>query len=408
MGGRVALVGLPARRHYRQVVSRLAAAGHPVVTVDAAVHGCFDGVAETSLPVADYEPESVTAALAAYHRRQPLAGVALFHEMTVVASTLAAAELGLPHFPVDRVDSCVDKLAMRRRMRECGVACPDFAEATTFDEAVRACTEIGYPAVVKPTRGGASYGVTRVDTEAALRTYFGNTGIFWEPRRFVVEAYLPGREVSVETVTVDGGRHVHLAVFDKPQSLEGPYFLEEEFVTPGWLTGAEAHAVRATVSDMVRRLGLSRCVTHTELRLTPGGPVVLEFGLRPIGWPGPLCVEAASGVDLVAVMAALACGEQIDLPRPAPVAAAGWRYLVVRDPGTVRRVPAVEGDACGGVLDASVWAAPGDRVNVPPRDFNYIKGYLAVTGDTADDVLARLGAANWELMVDRDTAPVTS
>lgn len=395
MGRRIALVGLPPRMHYRRLVARLAGAGYPVVTVDAAPHPCFDGIAEASVPVADYRPGSVIDGLSAYHRTWPLSGVALFHEMTVVASTRVAAALGLPHFPIDQVDACVDKLAMRRRMRERGIVCADFADVTTLAEAQRACAEIGYPAVVKPARGGASYGVTRVDDEAALRTFFDNVDIFWEPRRFIVEVYLPGREVSVETVTLDHGRHVHLAIFDKPQSLVGPYFLEEVYVTPGWLSDADADAARAAVSDMVCRLGLRRCITHTELRLTPRGPVVLEFGLRPIGWPGPLCVEAATGVDMVGIMAALACGEAIDLPRPARIAAAGWRYLVVREPGTVRHTPHRVGDS----LEAAVWVAPGDRVGVPPRDFNYIKGHLAVTGPTADDVLSRLGAADWELSV---------
>jgi hypothetical protein len=155
--------------------------------------------------------------------------------------------------------------------------------------------------------------------------------------------------------------------------------------------------VHAATSDLIRKFPLRRCITHTELRLTARGPIVVEFGLRPIGWPGPLCVEATTGVDMVAIMATLACGRLTELPRPSPRYAAGWQYLVVRQPGVIRHAPSeasLDGD---GILDASVWVNEGDSVDVPPREFDYIRGHLAVAAANSDGVRDRLRDSGLEL-----------
>jgi biotin carboxylase len=394
---RLAMIGVPPRAHYRRLMTRLAGLGYRVVTLDAAPSGPFDGVVEASIQLPGLRQEPVDAALAGYHRDRPIDGVALFHELTVEISSRGAASLGLPHFPLDRIAACTDKLRMRRWMAESGVPCPPFAGVSGFREAAAQCEGIGYPVVIKPVRGGASYGVTRLDDRAGLERFFAGTDIFWEPREFIVERYLPGHEVSVETIVNGDGGHSHVAVFDKPQALDGPYFLEEMFITTGPRPDPRWDDVRAAVSLMVERLGLRSCVTHTELRLTAGGPVVLEFGLRPIGWPGPLCVQAAGGGDLIEAMAAVACGQE-----PGPAAgpgpgAAGWRYLTVPAPGVITALPDPVSLEREGALDVSVWAQVGDTVGVPPRDFNYIKGYLAAAGPAPDSVSRALSTPRWAM-----------
>jgi len=394
---RVAIVGVPPRRDLRRLMTKLSELGYAVVTVDTDPDEPFADTVEASIRVPSFGFDDVIPELTRYHGVRPLDGVALFHELSVEVSTRAAAALGLPHFPVADVAGCTDKLGMRRWMRRKRIPCPPFAGVVTLDEARVAGREIGYPMVVKPARGAAGYGVTRIDEERDLERFFANTSIFWEPRQFILERFMPGHEVSVETVTDADGGSTHAAVFDKPQVLDGPYFLTNIFITTGCLGPAELTAARDAVSDMIVRLELKGCVTHTELRLTPDGPVVIEFGLRPIGWPGPLCVEAATGVDLVAAMAAIACGEQPDVT-PYDVAVAGWRYLTVSKTGTVTGLPHVNAiRARKSTIDASVWAAFGDRVGTPPEDFHYVKGYLAAVGSTPMEVAEALRTEDWVL-----------
>ena len=229
--------------------------------------------------------------------------------------------------------------------------------------------------------------------------FFGRIEMFWAPREFVIEEYMDGHEVSVETITDRRGNWTHLAVFDKPQALTGPFFLEELFVIGGGLRDDEIRDAKAAATELVEKLGLTGCITHTEIRLTSRGPRVIEFGLRPIGWPGPLCVQAATGVDLIAAMAAFACGDDFDAA-PVGLGTAGWRYLTIPRPGRVQSVPDVnEMESMPGYLDASTWVDVGEVVDVPPSDFNYIRGHLAIGAPDSRQMIAALSDRRWDIEV---------
>ncbi|MFL6130968.1 MAG: ATP-grasp domain-containing protein [Mycobacteriales bacterium] len=396
---RILLVGLPDRPHSTEIVRSLHDHSYSVVTVDRAPPRWHGTVVEASIAVPSFGYEDVLQAARQADRDRPIDGIGLFHENWVEVSTLVAAELGLPHLPTVQVAGCHDKHRMRCWMRAAGVHCPDFAAADDLGSALRAVAELGYPVVVKPQSGGASYGVTRVDDEAGLRAFFDHVDIFWHPRRFLLERYLPGAEVSLETVVDDDP--THLTLFEKPQVLEGPYFLEHTYVAPGRHEERTVRAVEAVVGDMVRRLGLRRVILHTELRLTPEGPMVIEFGARPIGWPGPECVRQVTGVDELLVMAQLACGQSLDLRRAPLAGASGWRYLTVDRPGRVRAVTGYEQILrLPGLLSESCWAEPGSEVGLPPEDFNYIKGFVAVAGDSPQEVAKVLASVDVQLQVD--------
>lgn len=394
------MIGIPPRPHYRAMFQSLQACGYEVVLIDNDPGGLFDDVVTRHQATSPITVQGVLDTLKRTGESERLDGIILFHELTVETSNAVARSLGLPHLPLQVAAAAVDKGKMRQLMADRGVRHPRFAVVEAADEMRERARHIGYPVVAKPVRGGGSYGVTRLDDDAAVDRFFEHVSIFWEPRRFVIEEFLPGSELSVETVTSSSGEHVHLCTFTKPESLEGPFFMETLYVSPGLPARPDVGAALDCVSDMIARLDLRRCVTHTEVRLTAAGPVVVEFGVRPIGWPGPLCVRDAVGVDLVRVMADLACDSLLALPQPARVACAGWRYITVPAPGTVEAVPTRPEVA--GLIDFAVWAKVGDRIGVPPDDFNYIKGYLAVTGSTFDEVAKRLGDAP----VDIEASPI--
>src|SRR5574341_31938 len=245
---RLLLIGMTNRRHSRDVVRALGAGGFAVTTVDMAAEPCYCDDVEDTIRVNGYTFDEVFPEVLAYHRRKPLAGVARFHELTVALSNRVALALGLEHFDPDRIEGCVNKLAMRRWMAANGVACPRFIEVTTLDDALHAAAELGYPLVIKPQIGGASHGVTRLDGRDDAERFFEHTDVFWEPRRFLVEEYLPGNELSVESVTTDSVHHV--AAFEKPQPLEGPYFLEHTFITPARLSDAEREAALDATTEL--------------------------------------------------------------------------------------------------------------------------------------------------------------
>lgn len=389
---RLLLIGMPNRSHSREVIVNLQHRGYHVVTVDTVSASCFHDIVEASLIVPNLQRETVLEIVYAYHAHTPIHGVARFHELAVPISNEIAVVLGLPHFPVDRIAGCTNKYIMRRWMRDHGVPCPDFGAAHNLQEAHALVQKLGFPVVIKPQVGGASFGVTRLDNELDVQRFFQHIDIFWEPRSFIIEQYMEGSEVSVETITFE--RPTHVALFEKPQALDGPFFLEHTFITPGQHDQAMVDATYQAVSLLIDRLGLQQCVTHTELRLTDHGPVVLEFGLRPIGYPGPLCVQQTTGIDLIEAMACIAVGQDSMTVATPASPYCGWRYLTVPRSGRLCDIGgAMRACSIPGVLSCHFWVQPGQLLRLPPQGFNYILGYVVAAGATFAQVHDRLSQA---------------
>src|SRR6266576_994332 len=95
-----------------------------------------------------------------------------------------------------------------------------------------------YPCVLKPLRLSASRGVIRADTPAEFVAAFERIKRILEQtgcaRSILVEEFVPGCEVAVEGLVTQGALQV-LALFDKPDPLDGPFFEETIYVTPSRL-----------------------------------------------------------------------------------------------------------------------------------------------------------------------------
>ena len=157
-----------------------------------------------------------------------------------MAAALGAERLGLPHNPPAAVARTRDKAAMRRALAEAGVPQPRFALLPPGADVAAVAREVGLPCVVKPLGLSGSRGVIRADdaeqARSAAERVRGILAVAREPpgAPLLLESYLPGAEVAVEGL-LRGGRLEVLAVFDKPDPLEGPYFEETLYVTPSRL-----------------------------------------------------------------------------------------------------------------------------------------------------------------------------
>ncbi|HEX8871470.1 MAG TPA: ATP-grasp domain-containing protein, partial [Candidatus Acidoferrum sp.] len=210
-----------------------------------------------------------------------------------------ARGLGLPYNHPASVEACRNKLRMREVFRDAGLPVPWFRSIALNPMPEPALLGMTYPCVLKPLSLSASQGVVRVDTReefvaGALRlkrllespemqaTHEPNLG------NILVEEYLPGREFAVEGLLTDGVVRI-LAVFDKPDPLEGPYFEETIYVTPSRLSAAEQAALERSVVNAVNGLGLTHGPFHAEFRVNDNGVWPLEVAPRPIGG---LCAHA--------------------------------------------------------------------------------------------------------------------
>jgi hypothetical protein len=216
-----------------------------------------------------------------------------------VAAAYVARGLGLRHNHPASVEACRSKVRMREALRDAGMPVPWF-RAVPFDpDPEPALLGIRYPCVLKPISLSASQGVVRVNNRdefaagtARLKRLLHSPEIraTSEPHldQMLVEGYLEGQEVAVEGLLTAGVLRV-LAIFDKPDALEGPYFEETIYVTPSRLTAAAQRAIGHSFAHSVRALGLTHGPVHGEFRLNKDGVWPIEVAARPIGG---LCARA--------------------------------------------------------------------------------------------------------------------
>ncbi|THA77554.1 ATP-grasp domain-containing protein [Streptomyces sp. A0642] len=299
-----------------------------------------------------------------------------------VAAALAAG-LNLPGPTPTAVENACRKDATRRVLAEAGVPGPRFAVCGDHAEAVRAAGEIGFPLVLKPVDLCAGMFVRRVDDEAglaeahrALMDFSVNARGQSRAPVVLLEEFLHGPEVSVETVTFAGRTEV-VGVTDKSTGA-APAFVETGHMFPAALTEEDDRAARETAVPAVEALGLDAVVAHTEIKLTPDGPRVVEVNPRPAGNRITELVRHVTGIDLAAACVNVALGREPDLrPRPTGLHSAAIGFLL---PGAVGVLEGVDGldevGAAPDVLELSV-ATPGTRAAEADSNNAYLGHVMA-------------------------------
>ena len=232
-------------------------------------------------------------------RGQNVSGILALGDRPAAAAAYAARGLGIHYNHPATVEACRSKLRMREIFRDAGLNVPWFRKLPIDPTPEPALLGLSYPCVLKPLSLSASQGVVCANNReeflaaaARVRRLLDSPEIVAtrEPNldQMLVEGYIPGREVAVEGLLTDGALRV-LAIFDKPDPLEGPYFEETIYVTPSRLPESTQHAIEKCAKDAVRALGPSYGPIHAEFRINERGVWPLEVAPRPIGG---LCARA--------------------------------------------------------------------------------------------------------------------
>lgn len=307
-----------------------------------------------------------------------------------------------------------DKYLMRRHLAEHGRLSIHWDRVTDRASLEAFALKAGFPFIVKPTDATASFGLIRVggaeDLEAAWerieelrgrRTDRGST--LFTVSEFLMESYLDGPEFSVEGFSFDG-RHVVVAVTEK--LVDDTHFAELGHALPARLTPQAYAQVTTAVADFLDTMGITDGPSHTELRLTSRGPVVIESHNRVGGGHINELVEAAFGIDLLGYGVAWPLGLVEELTEPPMARAGACTRFVLRDPGTVTAVSGVEEVAARpDVLAVEVSVRPGDEVR-PLRDNWDRLGFAAVTAADTDAAIALCERLTSQIRI--DVAPVAA
>jgi biotin carboxylase len=345
--------------------------------------------------------DACVAAAKALDGAERIEGVITFVEHSVPAAATVAAALGLPFVPTQAALLARDKYRMRRAIADAGVPSPGFGLARSVDEALALGAGLGYPLVIKPLIGGGSMFTRRVDGPAEMRTHFASyqagawDSFDYDPlcaearQRYddalLVEQYVDGGEISVESLIVDGDTRV-VAIHDKPLPMRGPNFEEIYYRTPSRLPADVQETVRGFVSRIHTALGMSLGASHAEFRLPAAGPpVALEVGARIGGGGVYASVLTSTGVDMLAAVIEMARGRTPEIPRRQP-RPTGFFMIFAGVEGVVREVCGVEAArADPAVVEVDVYKGPGDEVLVPPRVFQ-ANGHVVTAAESLDAV----------------------
>jgi biotin carboxylase len=333
-------------------------------------------------------------AIVALHQRSPLDAVLAVDDPGVAIASAAAARLGLRHNPPDAIAATRDKTIMRARLGAALLRQPAYRIVPPGGDVVAAAQQIGYPCVVKPVSRSASQGVIRVndavEADAAglrIRAMIANC-----PESLLVERFVPGDEVAAEGL-LTGGRLEVLAVFDKPDPLDGPFFEETIYVTPSRQPPAILTEIETIAAQAAAALGLHEGPVHVELRIGAGGEVtILELAARSIGGLCARALRFGAGVSLEEVIIRHALGMGLGGLTREPQAS-GVMMLPIRAAGVLEHVSGQKRAlAVEGVVGLDISIAPGRSVVPLPEGDRYL-GFIFARGTTPQFVEAALRRA---------------
>jgi biotin carboxylase len=337
----------------------------------------------------DYEkPELVDPLVRAIHAATPLGAVISLTEPGLIPAARFAALLGLPHNSLACVTLLKDKWRMRQRLAEVGLSPVAARPGRTQADIEAFVAEVGKPIIVKPVDGAGSFAIFRAARPADA------AGIAAELTRLGVEAFLMEEQIAGHEISVEGfsfaGRHVILAITDK---LTGQNFVEIGHSMPARLARGIREQIVELVGGFLDAVGLTDGPSHTELKLSPDGPRIIEGHNRIGGDRINELVRVVYGVDMVTLTFAWAFGLAAPLPRP-PVAlrCAAIRYLVP-PPGLVQRLGGVEeARVRRDVIELEITTRVGERIR--PLAYSPDRaGHVLAQGTSVDEAIAACEAA---------------
>jgi len=337
----------------------------------------------------------------------PLTAIVAAEDDFAPVAAAASEALGLRYHPPEAVRSARNKAVMRQRLAAAGFPSLWFHVASVEDDA-EAAAMARYPCVLKPLALSASRGVIRADTpEEFGRAWSRIREILKEPdavtrsghgvAEILIEAYMPGCEVAVEGIVV-GGELQTLAVLDKPDAMEGPFFEETILVTPSRLPDSVQREIVSCVQRSVASLGLDDGPVHAELRVDGERASLLEIAPRSIGGRCSTILRFDPEATLEELILRNALGMPIHEYSRVP-GAGGVMMLPIPEAGVLREVSGSEAAlAIPGIEGLEITIPVGQKVVPLPEGDRYL-GFLFARAATPGQVETALRAAYGRLDV---------
>jgi hypothetical protein len=382
-------------------------------------HALDDPWRDGAIAVRYHDEQASADAVGSACRDRPVAGVLAVGDRPARLAALVAGRLGLPWHPPEAAGAASNKLLSKEAWRRAGLRLPWYRAVPLDDADASIAQGVPFPCVLKPLALSGSRGVIRADDPASLAAALARLRAMLRGRdvralrdeaddRLLIESFIPGQEFALEGILERGALRV-LAIFDKPDPLDGPFFEETIYVTPSRLPDATQARIVEAVEAAATALGLHHGPVHAECRLGAEGVYVLEVAARPIGG---LCARvlrfAADGgppvLTLEDVLLRHATGSPVArFSRDA--LASGVMMIPIPRRGVYKGVAGTsDALAVSGVEEIAITAKPDQVIRPLPEGSSYL-GFIFARGPSPGEVEEALRAAHTRLRFRIDAAP---
>ena len=351
-----------------------------------------------------YSAEAVQR-IADFARQQPLAAILSVDDSASLIAAEASEALGLRHNSPQAAEAARNKYVMRTLLQQGGVRVPHFRLCNTAADFAELARAVTLPCVVKPLTLNGSRGVIRADdpdqfivAAQRLARLLHSIDPTSDPKPFLVEDFIPGVEVALEGLLDHGALRV-LALFDKPDPLDGPFFEETLYVTPSRLPAGTQAAIAHCTGQSARALGLTDGPVHAELRINAQGPWLVEIAGRSIGGLCAQTLRFAQSADVAGdrSLEELILRQAVGLPMGTAEResrSGGVMMIPIPEAGLLRGVAGVADAKAGiGIEEGQITAKLNYWLTPLPEGESYL-GFIFARGASPVEVEAALRAAH--------------
>ena len=355
-------------------------------------------------------PAAATQTIVEFAETHPITAIVGVDDDTTLLATTASEALGLPHNPVDSAKATRNKYLLRQTLATNGVSVPAYQRFSIKDDPAEIAAKLGtdtqvdFPCIIKPLSLSASRGVIKADAPAEFIEAFQRTAKLLRTLQestdpptpyLLVENYIPGIEVALEGILLDGELKT-LALFDKPDPLEGPFFEETLYITPSRLSVEVQDALHRATAEAADALGLRHGPIHAELRYNDKGAHLIEIAARTIGGLCARTLRFGTGMSLEELVIRHAIGLQVEeLQREKR--AAGVMMIPVPKAGILGEVRGKTAAHCvDGIVEVNITIPIGGEVVPLPEGARYL-GFIFARAETPEAVESALREAHRQL-----------
>ncbi|KAF0824284.1 ATP-grasp domain-containing protein [Cytobacillus firmus] len=320
-------------------------------------------------------------------------------DLTVELASLLNEKLGLKGLNSQISLITRNKARLREKMSKFNLNIPRFFEGDKHSLALakKFGQEIGYPLVIKPVDSAGSMGVYRCENEQELEFFFGTIFKSVNTNHIIVEEFIEGPEISVETIS-QNGNIIFMSLTEKVK-MDDVNFVEAGHITPCDIAVEQVEVVRNEVKRLLNIVGLRDGISHTELKLTSNGPYIIEMGSRAAGAYLPDLIELAYGVNPFELwIQSLTSQETIEIKY--------WekQYASVHffypSKGEIESIPTpnhLDTATLESIVDFGSYCKVGDTFDREiTSNFDRI-GHIIVTAPTKEDLLCRITSTSDKL-----------